>query len=171
MRRAIRCAIRLYPAAWRERYGAEFEALLEEVRPGGRELRDILRGAMRMQMTVWNWRRTAGAFALAGAIVAGVIALRTPREYVSTTVMRVAEGGAGRLQDAQIAAMSRTSLAQIIVREDLYHEERTRLPLEDIVMEMRAGPSVWRRFRAARAALPPHSQFRSAIRIGPRPRR
>ena len=44
-------AVRLYPAAWRERYGAEFEALLEDVGPSGGDLWNVVRGAMAMQMT------------------------------------------------------------------------------------------------------------------------
>jgi hypothetical protein len=36
MRRWMRIIARLYPAGWRARYGDEFDALLEDVRPGGR---------------------------------------------------------------------------------------------------------------------------------------
>ena len=35
MKTLVRWAARLYPAAWRERYGGELEALLEDVGPGG----------------------------------------------------------------------------------------------------------------------------------------
>jgi hypothetical protein len=38
--------VRLYPGAWRRRYGAEMEALLEERRPTVRERLDLLRGAL-----------------------------------------------------------------------------------------------------------------------------
>jgi uncharacterized protein involved in exopolysaccharide biosynthesis len=142
MRRAIRLAMRLYPAAWRERYGREFEALLEDVQPGGRELWDVAAGAMKMQMMTWSWRKTAAAFALAGAVVAGVVALRTPDTYISTAVMRVkgAEDEArlaDRLQQAETQVLSRTSLAQVVMRNDLYQDERKRLPLEDVIQDMR----------------------------------
>ncbi len=38
--------LRLYPKAWRARYGDEMEALLESRRPGLRERVDLLRGAL-----------------------------------------------------------------------------------------------------------------------------
>src|SRR5262249_40513168 len=37
--------LRLYPAVWRERYGEEFAALLDECRPSPLLLLDVLRGA------------------------------------------------------------------------------------------------------------------------------
>jgi uncharacterized protein involved in exopolysaccharide biosynthesis len=139
MRRAIRLAMRLYPRAWRERYGREFEALLEDVRPGWREIWDVVGGALKMQLAGWSWRKTAAAFALAGAAAAGVMALRTPDVYISTAVMRMpASADAPRaLNRAQQGVLSRTSLAQIIMTHGLYPEERSRLPLEDIVASMR----------------------------------
>jgi uncharacterized protein involved in exopolysaccharide biosynthesis len=139
MRRAIRLAMRLYPAAWRKRYAREFEALLEDVRPGGRELWDVVAGGVKMQMMSWSWRKTAAAFALAGAAVAAVIALRTPNAYVSTAVVRIASSPQARrgLVLVQQEVLSRTSLAVIIQRYGLYPEERRSLPLEDIVQSMR----------------------------------
>jgi hypothetical protein len=50
MRRAIQFMLRLYPAPWRERYRGEFEALLEQMRPGWRDVFDVLRGAVKMQI-------------------------------------------------------------------------------------------------------------------------
>ncbi len=38
--------LRLYPAVWRDRYGAEFEALLADRPPGLRDRIDIVRGAL-----------------------------------------------------------------------------------------------------------------------------
>jgi nitrite reductase/ring-hydroxylating ferredoxin subunit len=38
--------LRLYPRRWRERYGGEFEALLEDRPPGVREVVDVARGAL-----------------------------------------------------------------------------------------------------------------------------
>jgi uncharacterized protein involved in exopolysaccharide biosynthesis len=139
MRRAIALAILLYPRAWRARYGAEFNALLEDVRPGWRELWDIVRGALRMQIFTWNWRRTAAAFALAGAVVAGVIAARTADTFISTTVMKVTtrQTPGAFLRVATADALSRHVLAEIIQQRDLYADDRKRLPLEDVVQAMR----------------------------------
>jgi len=51
MKTLVRWAARLYPAAWRARYGVEMEALLEDAGSGGGDLWDIVRGALNMQMT------------------------------------------------------------------------------------------------------------------------
>ena len=50
MKRLIRLASWLYPTSWRRRYGREFEALLDEVKPGSRQLIDVLKGAISMQI-------------------------------------------------------------------------------------------------------------------------
>jgi hypothetical protein len=42
MRAWIALAAKLYPRRWRERYGAEFDALMEDVEPDGRELANVL---------------------------------------------------------------------------------------------------------------------------------
>lgn len=51
--------IRLYPAAWRARYGAEFEDLLAERPPTGRDLLDIVVAAIDAHETDgwWFWPR------------------------------------------------------------------------------------------------------------------
>jgi hypothetical protein len=41
----MRSLLRLYPPAWRARYGEEFEALLAELRPSPRIVLDLLFGA------------------------------------------------------------------------------------------------------------------------------
>jgi hypothetical protein len=50
MKRLLGVAARLYPSWWRQRYESEFDALLEDVRPGWRELRDVITGALTMQI-------------------------------------------------------------------------------------------------------------------------
>ena len=155
MRRLIRMAAWLYPAPWRERYGAEFQALLEDVRPAGRDVWDVLRGALIMQMTAWSLRKVMAMCGFAGLLVAGAIAYAMPANYVSTAVMRIApmtmpEGTTPvaanrqmeeRLQQMQTQILSRGSLAAIITRRDfdLYHKQRTSIPLEDIIQEMRSA--------------------------------
>ncbi len=57
--------------AWRERYGEEFDALLEQVDAGWRPLADVVRGAFTMQM-----RTGASYLKLAGALAAIVGGLR-----------------------------------------------------------------------------------------------
>jgi uncharacterized protein involved in exopolysaccharide biosynthesis len=93
MRRLIRWIARFYPAQWRERYGEELDALIEDIQPEWQDLFNVLLGALRMQVTTWNSLKIVTATALAGALVAGVFAFRTQDRYVSTAVMRIAPAG------------------------------------------------------------------------------
>jgi LPS O-antigen subunit length determinant protein (WzzB/FepE family) len=146
MKTLARWVARLYPAAWRARYAVELEALLEDVGPRAGDLWDIARGALFMQMTsVSFWKIVAGC-AVAGALAAGIVSATLPDRYVSTAVIRIkpapqtAASGAGvlrHLQEMQQATLSRSSLSSIIQRLGIYANERKRLPLEDIIVEMR----------------------------------
>jgi LPS O-antigen subunit length determinant protein (WzzB/FepE family) len=149
MRSLVRWAARLYPAAWRARYGEEMEALLEDVGPGGGDLWDVLRGALFMQMTSLSFGKILAGCTLAGVLAAGVWSLAQPNRYVSTAVVRIsianpATGGPadleetmGHMQAVQQDTFSRSSLASIIVQQNLYANERNRLPLEEVIREMR----------------------------------
>jgi len=91
--------------------------------------------------------------AFAGLVVAVVVAFLWPDTYVSTAVMRIvpqqvpdrlvpAMGSsqmAERLQQMETDILSRGSLAEIIQKPslDLYKKDRQRLPLEDVVQEMK----------------------------------
>jgi hypothetical protein len=59
----------LYPRSWKQRYGAEFNALLEDLNPRWWVALDVLKGAATMQMTRWIVMGAAfmGTVALAGA--------------------------------------------------------------------------------------------------------
>jgi len=85
MRRIFRLAARLYPTWWRQRYASEFEALLEDVDPGWREFFDVIHGALAMQVTTLG--TISVVCALAGAIVGGVIAARTPESFGSSATV------------------------------------------------------------------------------------
>lgn len=51
MKRALKFLARLYPARWRDRYGAEFDALLDDISPNFRDLGDVLGDVLRVRMT------------------------------------------------------------------------------------------------------------------------
>lgn len=51
MRTLIRWAARLYPAAWRNRYAAEFDALLDDIAPSLGDLCDVLGNVLRVRAT------------------------------------------------------------------------------------------------------------------------
>ncbi|MGB7721984.1 MAG: hypothetical protein WBL65_18940 [Bryobacteraceae bacterium] len=145
MRQLIHWVAGLYPAAWRERYGGELDALIEDIQPQWEDLLNVLLGALRMQMTTRNSLKILGAVTLAGALAAGVLAFRTPDRYVSTAVMRITPADSDRqraldrLAELQQEVLSRTSLAEIITRPalNLYPKDRKRIPLEDVVENMR----------------------------------
>src|SRR3954453_7927705 len=89
----------------------------------------------------------------AGLVIATVVAFLWPDTYVSTAVMRITPQQvpsnlvptsittqmAERLQQMQTEILSRGSLSEIIQKPslDLYKKERLKLPMEDIVQEMR----------------------------------
>jgi hypothetical protein len=87
MKQLFRLAVRLNPSWWRQRYAREFEALLEDVKPGWRELFDVVNGALTMQI------KTLGTIpvlcTLAGAIVGGIITMRTPTVFASSATIRL----------------------------------------------------------------------------------
>src|SRR6266516_6713337 len=49
MRRLVRWAARLYPQAWRHRYGSEFEALLEDLAPSWRDVSEVVGRALTLR--------------------------------------------------------------------------------------------------------------------------
>jgi polysaccharide chain length determinant protein (PEP-CTERM system associated) len=89
----------------------------------------------------------------AGLVISTVVAFFWPDTYVSTAVMRitppqvpdslvpntVTSQMGERLQQMQTDILSRTSLMEIIQKPslDLYKKERARIPMEDIVQDMR----------------------------------
>src|SRR3954471_16418968 len=89
----------------------------------------------------------------AGLVIATVVAFLWPDTYISTAVMRITPQQvpdklvpavittqmAERLSQLQTEIQSRTSLAEIIQKPslDLYKKERNKLPMEDIVQDMR----------------------------------
>jgi uncharacterized protein involved in exopolysaccharide biosynthesis len=147
MKRWIALVARLYPASWRARYGNEFQALLEDVNPGWRELFDVLGGATKMQLTTGaTYLKLGAAFALAGVLIATVASFVIPKEYTSTAVMRFGAESAtdsqilnDSLSKAETEVLSRTSLLKLIQdpRLDLYPAERRTQPLEGVIEYMR----------------------------------
>ncbi len=148
MRQWLQFAARLYPRPWRERYAAEFEALLCGVEPVWSDLWDVLRGAAAMQLKTWSsYLKLAGAVALLGVAVALAASLAAPKAYVSSAFFGAAQGRNGanspeiadRIRSVWEEVTSRGSLAEVIQhpRLDLYRRERARKPLEDVIEDMR----------------------------------
>jgi hypothetical protein len=68
MRRStVRFLIRLYPRAWRDRYGEEFAPLLESEGSGGRSVADVVWAALRERVRpTWKAERDPRSF---GAVI------------------------------------------------------------------------------------------------------
>ncbi len=140
MKRWIALAARIYPATWRNRYGTEFQALLESVNPGWRELFDVLTGALKMRLTNGaTYLKLGAAFALFGAVAAITTSYVLPQTYVSTAELEMRPADTDALKRIESDVLSRTSLSTLIQRHDLdlYREERTSQPLEDVIETMR----------------------------------
>ncbi len=159
MRRLGRWMIRLYPKVWRERYGEEFSALLEDAPAGWRTTVDLGKGALAMQFAMPNFGRLLAAMAMVGAAAgfAGSYAM-TPR-YRSDTLLMLSQSGARppmvadlmlTLLDYRDELLSRISLSRVMQDPalDLYRERLAREPVEDVIAVMRSGlkfslPAQW----------------------------
>ena len=154
MRGLIRFLSRLYPTAWRERYGAEFAALLEDVEPDWRTLLDIVKGALEMRMGTWNLATISATTGLIGALVALGVSFVMPLRYASVAVLRISPPAQWGPTLEQGQAMkdslmrltniveSPASLVSVINSVDLYKDERARMPIEDVVQDMKKKISI-----------------------------
>ncbi|HTX37985.1 MAG TPA: hypothetical protein VME43_23305 [Bryobacteraceae bacterium] len=139
MRRLVRLAARLYPPAWRARYGAEFDALLEDAGAGWSVLGDVLKGAIIMQFTRWNFARILALCGAVGIVAGAAIAFHLEDSYVSTAVLSRARGAmpAAGFQRVAGQVLSDQSLAGIIQKFGLYPEERRKMPLAEVAQSMK----------------------------------
>ncbi len=151
MKRVTRFLARLYPSTWRKRYGAEFDELLEDTKPTGRDAVDVLKGAVKMQVTTETFMRTLFAFAVTGALAAVAISFAFPKNYRSQAAIVITPGDDAAseqlaskknqvmwdvMENLTRQVLSRASLTRIIQLRDLYQQERTRLPVEEVVERM-----------------------------------
>jgi hypothetical protein len=141
MKRTLRRLVWLYPSAWRERYGDEFEALLDEIKPTWRTLFDVLGGATKMQFKMGSAWRAVAACGVVGLLAAVGFAGRMPERYVSTAAIRINGTWTGpiqaRLRAETEAVLGRRNLTKVIDEEGLYKEDRARLPIEEVTFRMR----------------------------------
>jgi hypothetical protein len=146
MKFLLRLAAGLYPPAWRARYGVEFQALLDETRPGWRDIADVLSGGLQMRLRYLHPAVTVAALGIAGAIVGGGIAFGTSGRFASTGTLTVrpsaspTASGAARVEDVMPGlarvAFSRDALMGIIEQHGLYRSARS--SPDDLVDRMRA---------------------------------
>jgi hypothetical protein len=109
MKRLLFLAAGLYPRWWRQRYGDEFDALLEDINPNWRAMLDVLTGAMTMQMKTVGTLPVIGI--LVGALAGAVIAMNTPQLFASSATFQLtsantANDGPGVAKDVEVALES-----------------------------------------------------------------
>jgi LPS O-antigen subunit length determinant protein (WzzB/FepE family) len=86
-----------------------------------------------MRMLTWNLASVTVVCAVLGAAAGGGWAFRMPDEYISTAVLRVSE-----TRDLTSAQRSISlPLRELILKQGLFPEERTRIPMERLVAEVR----------------------------------
>jgi len=139
MDRLTKLAANLYPRWWRDRYGDEFTALLEDARPGLGGTLDVLKGALAMQLSSPSSIKTLLLCTIAGLIVGiGATFFLTP-QYSSNALVTVTRGERADLIDAikrySNEVMGRQELDNIISKWNLYPNERSNMPY-DAVLEL-----------------------------------
>ena len=99
----LNLVLRFYPIWWRERYGDEFNALLDEVRPGIGGVLDILKGALAMQLsTHGNYKRTIGLTTTIGLVVVLIYGLTMEHQFRSTATVQIQMADNTTLQDTAV---------------------------------------------------------------------
>ncbi len=139
MKRILHLMVYLYPKPWRDRYGSEFAALLEETSPGLGVLADTLKGALSMHVLRGRFLQVLLAGGILGAILAYGISITLPKSYTSKSSLQV--GGIaeprGMVNTLTERVLSRATLTHMIQDLDLYARERSQKPIEDVVERMR----------------------------------
>jgi hypothetical protein len=138
MKGIIRSIVRLYPARWRDRYRTEFDALLEDMTPGWRDVFDVVKGALTMRMSMATLGKSVTAFGVAGALLAGSLSF-TLRDRYRSEAFVVAGRKVEPSELAQFVRMSfsRDSLIGIMEKQHLYARERAKESMDDIIIRMR----------------------------------
>ena len=126
----LRIVLRLYPAWWRRRYRQELEALLED--SGSRNVWDLFRGAVEMQLKTWSFGRIVIVCGIAGLLAAGAVAFSMPYRYRSTMTLKMKPDSEAFERLAQ-AAFTRQTLTNVIDDWNLYTRERRRMPIENVI--------------------------------------
>jgi hypothetical protein len=101
MKWLLRAAARLYPRAWRDRYGEEFDVLIDDLRPRWRDVPNVLMGALLMHLSRPPLLTLAAGLVGGGAIAGAVVSLTRPPVYASTSQVQVTVPDATASSDAR----------------------------------------------------------------------
>jgi hypothetical protein len=139
LKQLSRLLARLYPARWRERYGDEFEVVIEDARADLRSAIDVLTGAAKMQMKSWAfWKITLACVAI-GVVMMGTIAFAIPSRWTSHATLAVTADpkGMDTLSRTERLVLSANALYRLILNRNLYAGERAREPMDEVLENMR----------------------------------
>ena len=113
----VSALLRLYPRAWRTRYGEEMQALLDDRPLGGRDRRDLLRGAVDAWLHPWTPSVVPIVAAFAGGglwtlVAIAVLAQPVPLDWPGYLfeIVPLALLGAGCLLAAVVACLLRVGV-------------------------------------------------------------
>jgi hypothetical protein len=148
MNRLARLAIRLYPASWRTRYGAELEALIQDSGPGWRAVLDLTKGALTMRLVdAFSAARPLPsmiACGVLGALLGSFVFMLTPPQLVSSTSIAILAGEGAQAAPFTVAAtaLSDENLQGLATRFDLYSAPQEDQPAADSLRRFRRDISV-----------------------------
>jgi hypothetical protein len=127
-----RLALRLYPRWWRQRYGAELQALVEDSGESWRTVADITKGAVVMQLS--DWTRIASAVLACAALGAGtgaILVAAAPARHASVFTIEF-ESPLPSMEAAGMelasTAFSDANLERLIAQFGLYQSADGRQP-------------------------------------------
>jgi hypothetical protein len=115
------------------------DALLEDATPSVRDAFDLFWGALKMQMTTWDFPKVTFACSVAGVLLAVAASFVAPARYRSEVAFALmpGDGKAPIGEPAQFLAnsstqnvFSRESLTSIMEAHHLYPHERAGMPLD-----------------------------------------
>jgi hypothetical protein len=89
MKWLLRATARLYPRAWRDRYGEEFDVLIDDVPPRWRDIPNVLMGALIMHLSRPSLLTLAAGLTVVGALAGAVVSLTRPAMYASPSQVQV----------------------------------------------------------------------------------
>lgn len=135
----MKLLLRLYPAAWRERYGEELEALMLDVPGGWRGNLDVIKGALAMRMTYHSSAKVVPAFVIFGALAGLLVSYVMPAQWRAAVVLQRVPAQVDDVQEIAYSLGSGQYLGTLIEDPDLdlYRDERRTATIEEIEEIMR----------------------------------
>ena len=141
-----RLMTRLYPRWWRQRYGVELQALVEDSSPTWWTVFDVGKEGLAMQLRDSRspLYMVLGC-ALLGAAIGTAVFAATPPRWAYTYSIEVHSSGEPRETRAQAVASQAfrdDNLSRLMERFGLYRDERNGQPLADALRRFRRDVSV-----------------------------